>query len=149
MFTMNLTATKPPTIFRRKIVVQWKHLLTLHINQKRCHTRRQSFLGATKNRPKLILIRHSSTGSTEQTNQNIIGTLNKSWILQRSLPLKNCSNQNVWCNSSTPQAIFDSKFVYSLSSWRNNNHDRATVYRTPFSLEQLSTILAARVTRLL
>ena len=28
------------TIFRRKIVVRWKHFLTLHINQTRCHTRR-------------------------------------------------------------------------------------------------------------
>ena len=30
--------------------------------------------------------------------------------------LKNCSNQYVWCNSSTPQAKFDSKFFHSLSS---------------------------------
>ena len=37
----------------------------------------------------------------------------------------------------------------TLSSWRNNNHDRATEHRTPFSLEQLSTIFTARVTRLL
>ena len=41
--------------------------------------------------------------------------------------LKNCSNQNVWCNSSTPLEIFISKFFLSLLSWRNNNHDRATV----------------------
>ena len=47
-----------------------------------------------------------------------------------SLSLKNSSNQNVWCNSSAPQAVFDSKFVHSLSSWSNNNHDRATVHRT-------------------
>ena len=81
--------------------------------------------------------------------KNIIDTLNKWWILQHSFPLKNCSNQNVWCNSSTPQAIFDSKIFHSLSSWGNNNRDRATMNRTPFSLEQLSTIFTARVTRLL
>ena len=47
------------------------------------------------------------------------------------------------------QAIFDSKFFLSLSSWRNNNHDRATVHRTPFSLVQLSIIFTAWTTRLL
>ena len=70
--------------------------------------------------------------------KNIIGTLNKSWILQHSLPLKNCSNQNVWCNSATPQAMFDSQFFHTLSSWRNNNDDRVTVHKTPpFSKHEL------------
>ena len=46
-------------------------------------------------------------------------------------------------------SILDSKFFHSLSSWRNSNHDRAAVHRTPFSLEQLSSIFKVRVTRLL
>ena len=81
---------------------------------------------------------NSSIAPSKPIQKNIISTLKKSWILQHSLPLKNCSSENVWCNSSPPQAIFDSKFFHSLSSWRNNNHDRATVDRTPFSIEQLS-----------
>ena len=81
---------------------------------------------------------NSFIAPSKPIQKNIISTLKKSWILQHSLPLKNCSSENVWCNSSPPQAIFDSKFFHSLSSWRNNNHDRATVDRTPFSIEQLS-----------
>ena len=78
---------------------------------------------------------HLELAPSEPIQRNVIGTPNKSWILQHSLPLKNCSNRNVWCNSSTPQAIFDSKSFHSLLSWSINNHDRATVHRTPFSLE--------------
>ena len=92
---------------------------------------------------------HLDIAPSKPIQKNTIGTLNKSWILQHSLPLKNCSNKNVCCNSSTPRAIFNSKFFRALSSWGNNDHDRATVHRTPFSLEQLSTIFTAWVTRLL
>ena len=80
---------------------------------------------------------HREIAPSKPIQKNVIGTLNKSLILQHSLPLKNCSNQNVWCNSSTP------------SSWRNGNHGRTTVHRTPFPLEQLSNIFTAWVTRLL
>ena len=48
-----------------------------------------------------------------------------------------------------PRAIFDSKFFHALSSWRNHNDNRATVHKIPFSLEQLSTIFTAWVTRFL
>ena len=65
--------------------------------------------------------------------KNITDSLNKSWILQHSLPLKNCSNQKFWWNLSTPQATSDSKLFHSLSSWRNSNHDRATVYRSSYT----------------
>ena len=119
-------------------------------------TSQDHFLQASKTYTKssiVNLIRHSSRDSTEQTifsiQKNKINTLNKSWILQQSLPLKNYSNQNVWCNSSTPQEIINSKFFHSLLFWRNNNHDCATTHRTPFSLEQLSTIFIAWVTHLL
>ena len=57
---------------------------------------------------------HPEIAPSKPIQKNIIDTLNKSRILQHSLPLKNCSNQNVWCNSSTPQAIFDSK-VFPLT----------------------------------
>ena len=57
---------------------------------------------------------HPEIAPSKPIQKNMFDTVNKSWILQHSFPLKNCSNQNVWCNSSTPQAIFDSK-VFPLT----------------------------------
>ena len=82
-----------------------------NISQSRYHTRRQSFLGATQNRPLLILIRYSSVDSTEQTNPEKCNRHTQQIInLATQLAVKDCSNQNVWCDSSTLQAIFDYKF---------------------------------------
>ena len=109
-----------------------------NISQSRYHTRRQSFLGATQNRPLLILIRYSSVDSTEQTNpekcnrhtQQIINLATQ--LAVKELLKSKCLVRFINTSSNIWLQIF-----HTLSSRRNNNHDCACLeIPTKFILKQ-------------
>ena len=138
---MKLTATKPP---KRKV----SHLsqknrcsirshLRLHINRRRCHTKRQNCLGAIQNRLQFILIRHSdleiapSKSIPEKYNRHTQQIVNHATQLDKKLFKLKCPVQSINTSSNIKFNFFQNMF-YKLSSRTKNKHDRATEQRTPF-----------------
>ena len=131
----NTNIRNPYNVFRLDIFL---FLSFDNINQSRHHTRRQGFLGATQNRPWLILIRHSSRDSTEKTNlekcnrhtQQIINLATQ--LAVEELLKSKCLVRFINTSSNIWLQIF-----HSLSSWRSNNHDCACLeIPTKFILKQ-------------
>ena len=131
----NTNIRNPYNVFRLDIFL---FLSFDNISQSRYHTRRQSFLGATQNRPLLILIRYSSVDSTEQTNPEKCNRHTQQIInFATQLAVKELFNSKCFVRFINTSSNIWLQVFHTLSSWRNNNHDCAYLeIPTKFILKQ-------------
>ena len=120
---MKLTATKPPkrkvSHLSQKNRCSRRRHLRLHINRRRCHTKRQNCLGATQNRLQFILIRHSdleiapSKSIPEKYNRHTQQIVNHATQLDKKLFKLKCPVQSINTSSNIKFNFFKICFTNS------------------------------------